>query len=393
MLLLDIVKKLLGMATVYVVIRVLNKNQFGNYQFILSVLSMLTIFSLSGMNNAVMQSVARGKLGTFRLSLKLSVLSSLFGSLILLTMGMWYYLSDDNIFSTAFFILSVSFPFTHGLTCWGAVKHGQKKFASLFKIEGVFALLNTLVVVGVSLTFRAPMVWILVATGITHGFKNLIFTCYLLNRIDCKEPVEEKSIRYGIKTTLNLSFNIIANNIDKLLVYSFFSPASLAVYYSAERISVLTKGVGQSMVAVLAPEFAKKEIYTTHLNKRLNRLSMVLGGAIIIFAFTLLPYIMTILFGENYKIAIPYAQVLLCSVAVGNNAVLKNRYIKSKIDEKSDRDVMLSTSLIRIIGSAVLVPLYGIWGAVISTVIYRISVIFMVKYIIEKRYHMIVKKT
>ena len=203
----------------------------------------------------------------------------------------------------------------------------------------------------------------------------MIFTGYLLKKIDCRAPVETGSIQYGIKTTLYSSLNIIANHIDKLLIYGFFSPASLALYFAAERMSELTKSIGQNLAAVLAPRFAKTESYTDRLDRILNFFSIGLGASIIIFAFTILPRIMDILFGENYIEAIPYAQALLCTLAIGNHASLRNRFVNSKLDEKSNRDITILMSLIRICASAVFVPIFGILGAVVATLIYRISTV------------------
>ena len=98
---------------------------------------------------------------------------------------------------------------------------------------------------------------------------------------------------------------------------------------------------------------------------------------------------MNILFGDDYTQAIPYAQALLCTVAIGNHATLRNRFVNSKLDEKSNRDVILSVSLIRIIASIIFVPLLGILGAVIATFIYRISTVLIINYIVKTRYKLL----
>jgi O-antigen/teichoic acid export membrane protein len=115
-------------------------------------------------------------------------------------------------------------------------------------------------------------------------------------------------------------------------------------------------------------------------------MSIAIGTAILLFTFTLVPWIVTLLFGESYKEAIPYTQALLCSVAIGNHAILRNRFVNSKLDKKSNRDIAASTALIRILASVILVPIFGIVGAIVSAFIYRISTVFVLNYIIKHRY-------
>ena len=125
---LNALQRFFGLATVYVLVRTLSQEQFGDYQFILSILGVLTIFSLPGLNNAVMQSTARGMEGTFRLSLMPSFLSSLIGSLILFGIGTWHLLITHSDLFLAFYVASILFPFAHSLKRWKAVKTAKRSF-------------------------------------------------------------------------------------------------------------------------------------------------------------------------------------------------------------------------------------------------------------------------
>lgn len=383
---LNALQRIFGLAMVFVLVRSLDQSQFGDYQFILSLVGILTIFSLPGLTNAVMQSSAREMMGTYRASLKLSLLYSLLGSLILFGIGTWYLFFKENDLYLAFYISSIFFPLAHSLKNWKAVIMGKENFSSILVIEGLFTFVTTCLIIGISLVKPGVVTWPLLIVLAVPSIKNLICTGYLLKKINHGAPIEEGSLSYGMKTTLYSSFNIIANHLDKLLIYFFISPTSLAIYFVAERMSELTKSIGQNLAAVLAPRFAKMENYTARVDKVLDIFSIGLGVAIIIFALTVLPWVMGMLFGEKYNEAIPFAQVLLCSVVIGNYASLKNRFINSKLDGKSNRDITMWSSLIRIASSAFLVPFYGIWGAVAAAFIYRIFLAIIVTHIIKARY-------
>jgi O-antigen/teichoic acid export membrane protein len=229
----------------------------------------------------------------------------------------------------------------------------------------------------------------IVPLSVLLGFQaglNLLLTWSTSRGIPASASSEAGSISYGTRTTFYSAFNTLANQTDKLLVFYFLSPASLAIYYAAERIPELTKGLVQDAAAVMAPRFAKRDRYTTELDRNLRIMGLLVGVAILILAFAILPWAVTILFGDAYNDSIPYAQALMCSVAIGNVATLRYRYVASKLDEASARIVNVGMSVVRIAASVVLVPLYGILGAVISAFIYRITMVMIVHAIIKKRY-------
>jgi len=61
----------LGLVITYFLVRALSQESFGEYNFLLSLIGLLSIFTLPGLNEAIMQSVARGKVGTYRAALPL----------------------------------------------------------------------------------------------------------------------------------------------------------------------------------------------------------------------------------------------------------------------------------------------------------------------------------
>ena len=138
-------QKTLGIAATYFVVRALSQEEFGEYHFILSIVGILTIFSLRGLNNSIMQSVARGFIGTYRAAVPLAFYSSLVGSLILAGIGGWYFLDGQQEMAFGCFIAASLFPFARGLTQWKAVKSGEEYFPAIFKLEGTAIFIMNIV--------------------------------------------------------------------------------------------------------------------------------------------------------------------------------------------------------------------------------------------------------
>ena len=56
--------------------------------------------------------------------------------------------------------------------------------------------------------------------------------------------------------------------------------------------------------------------------------------------------------------------------------------------ERLFKKIQIRMSLVRVIGAVILIPLYGLNGAVMSTIIYRVLMLFIVKKEVKK-YHII----
>jgi O-antigen/teichoic acid export membrane protein len=384
--LLRILELFLSFVAIYFVVRALSKESFGEYHFILSCVGLVSIFGFKGLNNSVMQAIARGYSGTFRKAVKVAFAGSLTGSFILFVLAYGYYLTEELTLTFGFTIAGILFPFVHGLLQWKSIYMGKEEFRDYFLHNSLMLLLMYFfIVTGVLIfpeTLLVPLSVILVAPAI----QNIWLTIINYRNISSDEKVERGNIKYGVKTTFYTSFYIISMHIDKLLLFLFLSPTVLASYVAADRIAALFTNITQDLSVVLAPKFARNDSFSNKLDRYLKIFVFIYGVIIVFFSYALLPTIITFLFGNNYIDSIPYAQALLCSVAIGNIAILKFRFIRSKIDSISFRNITVYTSIGRIVASISLIPWLGVWGAVISVFAYRILQTLIVNNVIKKKY-------
>jgi O-antigen/teichoic acid export membrane protein len=385
---LRVLQRVMGLVSTYVLVRVLSQSDYGVYGYVLTVAELLAVFALPGMNNAVTQSAARGYYGTYKKAVPLSLSCSLAGVLVLVGMGIWHGLQGDYFFYIFYFAAAL-FPFAKGLRQWANLKAGREEFRSYSKIESIATITTYILIIAGALIFPGKVLVPVLIVLAVPGMQNIIltFSSFRTSEIRDKDAqAEEGSIAYGIKTTLWQLFGFIANRIDKILIFTFLSPASLAIFLAAERIPELSKSLLQDVGAVLAPRFAKTENYGYELERKIRLVGWASLIAMLLAALIVLPYLISFIFGEQYMEAVIYSQVMLVTVGFATSAMLRMRYISSRLDERSFRDVTVSMSLVRIAMSAVLIPLYGIAGAVISTVIYRLYVIGITGFVIRKRY-------
>jgi len=385
---LQMVQRLFGLATTYVVVRALSPSAFGEYHFVLSVIGVAAIFGLPGVNNAVMQSVARGHLGTYRASVRPGFLASAIGSPVLAVFGGYYRFAGSSELSLVFFAAAVFFPFAYGLTQWKGLKTGQEDFVSVVKLNGVAAIATSLLLIAAVLLVTNRVAALVVIILVVQSVLNILTTRTSLWRVKRDDSVEKGSVKYGVVTTAYMVFGHVAMYIDKLLVFAFLTPEALAIFVAAERLPELVKALVKNVGAALAPRFARHRHYTRRVDRAITVFSIGAGIVIVAFAFTLLPWMLVLIFGDSYREAVPYAQVLMCSIAILISAPLRGRWVKSQQDAASVRDLNVGMAIFRIVASSALIPIFGLKGAVASAVLARIGHLITMYVVLKKRYPM-----
>lgn len=385
------IQKVLALATTYFLVRVLSENQFAEYTIVISYLSLFAAFSLPEIGNAVMQSAARNSSGVYIKAQRVMFLGTIIAGLLLLGVAVVHKFLGDHSSSLfwAIVLIAVLFPFYRGLTIWKSYLLGLKKFKNLSFLNSASHIVTHASMIFVLFNFDTSsyilliLLYILVPSALNIGMS--IFDRKVCTK-DKDVPLEEGIMDYGLKTSFYSALHALAFRLDHFVIFYFISPEVFALFAVANRIPELLRGVTQTLAAVLAPRFATASFITSDVKKSIHWFSISYGLLIIVMAFTIYPYFMDFMFGEKYADAILYSQVIMCSLIIGNVANLNFRYIRSQKDTHSYKLVMLTISFTRILTVIILVPLFGIWGAIASMFVYRLSLLLIVNYIIKTKY-------
>ncbi|MGE4313769.1 MAG: lipopolysaccharide biosynthesis protein [Pseudobdellovibrionaceae bacterium] len=384
---LNFLKPACSLIIAMLLVRSITTEQFGEYNFILSIIAIATATTLPGVENAITQSVARGHPGTYRYLLKLSFLTTFIGAAGIFLTGVALHFFSDKGNLTAFAIAACFFPFYLGLEQWKALRKGMEDFKKIVTISSTVQFVQLAIVAGGIFLFPGEYIIILFLYFLTPAIRNITQTIWAL-RFTAKdhEKFEPETKKYGLVTSLYALYNLVANNVDKILIYFFISPESLAILVIAEKIPELIRQVIGTYTNVLAPKLARIEKYSLELEKKIRLFSWIIAGGILAVAFLILPWFIPMAFTDKYQDSVLVAQLLCVSVAIGNVATLRYFFIKSRLDAVSEKRITLTTSMIRIVASCVCVPFFGLWGVIISVFVYRLSTVFMVRRVIKDTY-------
>jgi O-antigen/teichoic acid export membrane protein len=117
-----------NLALAFFFARLLPKEIYGTYSYILAWISVLGVFALTGMDTAVIQSVSRGFESSLIIGLKKKIKYGFLGTLAALIIGAYYFYTGNQTLAFSFFIGAALIPFLNGFQIYNAYLIGKKEF-------------------------------------------------------------------------------------------------------------------------------------------------------------------------------------------------------------------------------------------------------------------------
>jgi len=342
------------------------KDVYGNYKYILTVVGVLSIFSLSNLSTAIAQSAARGYDGAlpqgFRANLRWSVLIFI-GSILLSA----YYLFFGN-YTLSFGILlgGLVTPLLTGVNLAGSFLNGKQDFARATMYFGIIGVLvPALALVAAILITKNLLILITV-----YFLSNLAVDGYFYVRTMRLYKVHEgkfdaEMLSYGKHLSVMAFVGGIAGSVDQLLLFHYGGAVNLAIYAFSIGIIDQVKGPGKMLDKMMQARFSNRSshhIEATMEHKMLWLLATATAGVAVFYVIA--PGLYKILF-PLYTDAVPFARIYALTL-LGFGAVPIGSYFAAHKKIREQYISNLSGSLIQIVTMVIGVIFWGIWGLVVA---------------------------
>jgi O-antigen/teichoic acid export membrane protein len=366
----QIVQVLIGLGLSVVLARFTSTEVLGQYNFLLSILSILSIISMPGVNISLFRAIAKKKHGTYKKVVNFSFLWSLAGVPLFLFIAMYYYFEGNNLLSISIFFSGIFFPFINPFNKWSVLLQAQSKFnLSMFYDTSKTMFVAAFVILSVFLG-RDNLTLIFLAYLFSNTFISLLFYFstqkYILNK---EEDKSWKKSSYKLSLISFMSY--VYDYADKILIGILFEPSQLAIYSIAvTSITQLRTGI-KMLLRVLMPKLFKADeiLLRKILRKYVLKFTLILAFISTVLYF-LFPFLINILYSEKYESSIFYAQLFLISVpATGLTMFLQDYLIAFKAETLMIKTKLIFTSF-NLALYVVLIPYWGLFGAIISSIIY-----------------------
>ena len=363
---------LIALALSIAMARYVPKDVYGQYKYVLAIVSVLSAFSLNGIGTAVLQSVARGFNGALADSFKANLRWSFVIFIGTLALGGYYLIAGNFVLGLGILIGGTVTPFLGSFNLYAPFLSGKKDFArQAWYADFVTNIIPALALVAVALIAPQPLP--LIAAYFVANIAATAFaywrTARKLHRAAEHDP---HMLRYGKHLSLIGILGGIAGNIDQLLLFHFAGATDLAIYNFATGIPDQMKGPLKSLDAMTQARFANRESADIHSSIRNKMFWLFITGSIVIPSYILLaPYLYRFLF-PAYVVAIPYSQIYALSLfAMIISPAASFLSAKKKVGHLYINTVVSSFLQIGLLTAGVV--LWGLWGIIIARVLLRIG--------------------
>ncbi len=352
--------------------RYVPKDIYGQYKYVLAIVSTLSAFSLSGIGTAVLQSAARDFDGALADGFKANMRWSFAIFIGTFALGGYYLIAGNFILGLGILIGGTVTPFLASYNLYSPFLSGKKEFA----LQAWYADFVTNIVPAVALiatAIIAPQPFSLVTA---YFVANLAATAYAYWRTASRLrgvalQHDPGMVHYGKHLSLIGILGGIAGSIDQLLLFHFAGATDLAVYNFATGIPDQMKGPLKSLDAMTQARFANRETADIRASIRNKMFWLFLTSIVVVAGYILIaPYLYLYLF-PAYVVAIPYSQIYAISLfAMIASPATSYLTAKKKVREQYVSNIISSISQIIIMSFGVIYC--GLWGLIVARIITRL---------------------
>ena len=410
--------QLLGFVLTYVIATICGADTLGDYVIAIVILKVFTLISKLGLDTGSIKYIAayaaEKRYRSITLFRKKSV--ALIAVMSVLCSFIMYFGSDyiaqfitvesDHIKITSFFVLPMSIFIFHYQNMRGLKLIGGYSFF-FWMSQSLFSLIAILILTKYINCVDAPLYAYLISLIIVSILSVLVFTYFFRERFKVSEDTPINSDTDSIKDILRVSLplmlaqavHFIMSWTDKIMLSMLDSPdvtteftnsSQVGVYHTAFRLSMFATIGLMAVKSIASPKFA--ELYKKNDIKLLKKVTQ--QSTKLIF-WTTLPLVIIFvffsdflmgLFGEEFEkgvfafIVLSIGRVVVSfSGAAGNLLQMCGRQVVFM-------NVAIIGSIINIVLNFTLIPIYGINGSAIATMVSLIVFNFLLVYFVKREF-------
>ncbi|OHA57257.1 MAG: hypothetical protein A2114_02740 [Candidatus Vogelbacteria bacterium GWA1_51_14] len=269
----------------------LSPETYGTYKYVIAVIGILSIPTLSGLGTAVSKAVVAGNEGSFRYAVRVKLKWSLVASAGSIALAGYYLFNANTELALAFLLSAIFIPLLEGFNLYDSFLYGKKLFrtATLYYIIGQ---ITTTALIVVAAYFRPTLAMILIGYLAGWALVRFLLLRRTFNKFRPNNQVDPEVVPYGKHLTAIKAFNVVAGYLDKVLLFQFIGAAPLAIYAITQAPLDQIRSLASRGISILAfPKYAAKEqaLLGQHIFYWVSRTALVLAlmtvGYIILIPF------------------------------------------------------------------------------------------------------------
>ena len=355
----------------------LSKETFGQYKYVLSLLGILSIPSLSGLNSAILNAAAKNEDGSFLKAFRLKMKWGVLGTLASLIVALYYFIQSNSLLGACFLIVAFFIPFFNSFSVYDSFLAGKKKFNLQNKLN-ITTQVVSLAFLGFTLYFSKNIFLILLAYFLPLTLCYIIFYFFVKRKFQFNNQASKETIKFGKHLSLMGILSNLNSQVDKIILWHFLGPVPLAIYSVAMMMPDKIKEVLKIIGSLAMPKLVVKPINELKrvVPQKTLKLFVIAIPSMLLYIL-IAPFVFKWFFPQ-YSQYVVYSQfyslILLSYPRVLSGGVL---FAKQKTRELYIGSLILSPVYWVLL--LVFIPLFELWGAIISFLILE-AVTFVLQY-------------
>ncbi|HRY62642.1 MAG TPA: oligosaccharide flippase family protein [Candidatus Paceibacterota bacterium] len=360
----------------------LPQESYGIYKYIFSLVGIAGSFYLTGLSTIVSRSVSRGFEGTLFAAVKTSLKWSFIPTIISLSISIFYFYNGNYVLGGAMLIPTLTNPFSNSYSMYSAFLVGKKEFKTTTYYSTISNyFINASLII--SLFFTQNPAYIIAVYFIMQMLLVVFFYLLTIKKYSPSKDVEKGAIVYGKHLSVMSVLGTISSNIDKILVFHYLGAAPLAIYSIAsapvDQINALFKQTTHLFMPKISSQ--NKEEVKKNLPGKSMMLTVIMIVPTIVYIL-LIPYFYKIFF-PKYVSSIIYSQFLALTLLTYPKKPL-NIAIVAHGDKKINYFLSVFNPMVLLILKIILLPIWGLTGAIAAEVISPFIYMFVNLYILRR---------
>jgi O-antigen/teichoic acid export membrane protein len=340
---------------------------YGVYQYLLSFSTIIGALTLTGMNYAVTQAVARGYEGVVRESVRTQLRWSVIPLLCGIGVGVYYLLQGNAELGYGLFLIGVFTPLIYAFNTYIAFLNGKKEFKQTFVygvvLNGAYYGSILLATVYLKEALLLLLVNLLVNAAVTVALYMRTLARYRPNR-----SIDTETLPYGKHLSLMYVPTLVIRQLDNILVFQMLGPVQLAVYSFASTVPERIAGFFKFAFTAALPKFSTRTRESIQSSLLSKMMFMTAAGLVIALLYiAAAPYVFALLF-PAYLEAIPYSQLYALLIV----ASASNLSTSALLSQQLKRELYIFytvTPFVQLTFQVALLWSFGLWGLIVGRII------------------------
>ncbi len=348
----------------------LSKEAFGTYKYVLSVAGLFGAFTLTGLSNAVIQTIARGNEGIVKYGYRISLKWSIFFVVGSLGVSGYYFLNNNILLAYSILFIGIFSPFLNSASIYSAYLQGRKDFRTNGLYSVIRGLLPALALFITVLFTNNPLVLIFVYFAANTTVITFLYQLTIKKFKAVEVSSDDQTIPFAKHSSVINVLAIIADKLDSILIFHYLGAVQVAIYTFAMAIPENINGMLKNLLPLAIARFSSGR--RDHIKDSIFSKMFRLTGFLILISLAYIlvaPYIFKFIF-PKYMDAVFYTQIIGLSIII--NGALPIAFFESQLAIKEKYILSIASNLVKIPLLFLGVIYFGIVGVIVAKLISKV---------------------